>query len=342
MTTIEARWWHTGETGHIQCDLCPRHCVLNEGQKGFCFGRRVENGKLVTIMYEDASGFCVDPIEKKPLFHFLPGSNTFSFGTASCNLACVFCQNHKIVNEPCEDVLTEHVTSESIVQAAIDARCASISFTYNDPIISAEFTIATSSLSRKHNLRTIAVTNGYISEQAREDFFASIDATNIDLKAFSEEFYAQQCKGSLKPVLDTIEYVANKTNTWLEITTLLIPGLNDSKREIDQLCSWIADHVGPNIPVHFSAFHPAHKLLNRPVTPLETLLRAYEIAKTKGIRHVYLGNIQANQGNNTTCANCAAQVIERRGFAVFSNRLSAGKCQKCGTALPGVFNSYLQ
>ncbi len=337
MTTIEAKWWHTGETGRIICDLCPRHCSLNEGQKGFCEGRSVENGRLVTIMYEVSSGFCVDPVEKKPLFHFLPGSNTFSFGTASCNLGCVFCQNYAITSGQCEEVLTEHITAEDIAHAAVDAGCQSVSFTYNDPIISAEFTIDTAKACHKHNLRTIAVTNGYIAAGAREEFFAAMDAANIDLKAFTEDFYVRQCKASLKPVLETIEYVANKTNTWLELTTLLIPGLNESTKEIDQLCSWIIDHLGPNVPLHFSAFHPAHKLLDRPITPLETLLRAYEIAKSKGIHHIYLGNIHSNQGGNTNCASCATKVIDRRGFAVSANKLISGKCPKCGTALAGVF-----
>jgi pyruvate formate lyase activating enzyme len=337
MTTKEARWWHTSDSGHIVCDLCPRHCSLSEGMEGFCRVRKVEQGKLITYLHNATSGFAVDPVEKKPLFHFLPASNTFSFGTASCNLACSFCQNYGITTGKISTIIHENASAEDIVLNAQEARCQSISFTYNEPTISAEFCIEVAAEAHKKRIRTVAVTNGFIAPGAREEFFSCIDAANIDLKAFSEEFYSRQCLGSLKPVLDTLDYVANKSNTWLEVTTLLIPGLNDSEKEISQLSSWFVEHLGPNVPLHFSAFHPAHKLLDRPKTPKDILIRARDIAVRSGIHHVYLGNIPSNLGSNTQCPHCNSILIERNGFSVTVNRLIAGKCQKCGTVLAGIF-----
>jgi pyruvate formate lyase activating enzyme len=333
----KARWWKTIEDSVVVCELCPRHCHIHEGQFGYCHVRFAKKGELFTVAHGKTSGFCVDPIEKKPLFHFLPGSTTFSFGTASCNMGCVFCQNWSITKDSWENVLLIEATPLEIANTAKENRCASVAFTYNEPIISAEFIVDTARECHKKGIRTVAVTNGYISREARADFFSEIDAANIDLKGFQESFYQEYCKASLKPVLETLEYVANHTHTWLEVTTLLIPGVNESPQEIDALTKWIARHIGPHVPLHFSAFYPQYKLSNLPPTPAATLLKARDIALKNGLHHVYASNISSPQSQCTQCANCGARLIERKGFLVTKNSLKNGACPDCGVPLGGIF-----
>ncbi len=332
-----ARWWHSQEDGTLCCDLCPRHCHIANDHFGFCHVRFAKNGQLFTLNYGQSSGFAIDPIEKKPLFHFLPGTNTFSFGTQSCNLDCVFCQNWRITQRKWDETLTSGATPDAIAAAAKENMCHSVSFTYNEPIISLEHVVDTANHCHQIGIRTIAVTNGFVSKEARESFFSVIDAANIDLKGFQEKFYQNYCKASLKPVLDTLEYVANKTQTWLEITTLLIPGANDSPTEIGDLTKWISHHLGPHVPLHFSAFHPDNKLTGVAATPAATLVRARDIAKTNGLNHVYTGNIADTATQTTFCAECGHALIERKGFRTTQNQLSDGKCPHCEIPLAGIF-----
>ncbi len=332
-----AKWWHSLGDGMIRCDLCPRHCHIQNEHFGYCRVRFAKNGSLFTIVYGDCSGFALDPIEKKPLFHFLPGSNTFSFGTASCNMGCVFCQNWRITKESCEEVLVSEATPEAIAEAAKENNCASVSFTYNEPTISLEYLLDTAHNCHQLGIRTVAVTNGYISKEARHDCYSAVDAANIDLKGFSEKFYQNYCKASLKPVLETLDYVANQTQTWLEVTTLLIPGANDSNSEIEAMTKWLVGNLGPHVPLHFSAFHPAYELSGIQSTPAATLLRARDIAKKNGIHHVYTGNILESKTQATYCSECKKIVIERDGFRTQSVFLTDGKCHHCQAPLAGIF-----
>jgi pyruvate formate lyase activating enzyme len=310
---------------------------MGEGGVGFCRVRQVRAGRLETLLYGRTSGFCVDPVEKKPLFHFLPGSRTLSFGTASCNLGCIFCQNWSITKRDLEEALTVEASPAGIAQAALKSRCESVSFTYNEPIISAEFTIDSATCCREAGLKTIAVTSGYISGEARSDFFSAIDAANVDLKGFTDGFYRRYCGASLSPVLETLEFIRRETATWLEITTLVIPGANDDDVEMEDMTRWIFNTLGADTPLHLSAFHPDYHLLDCPPTPPQTLLRARDIAMKSGLKYVYVGNLRTSSGSHTFCPTCQNLVVERRGFEVISVELRQGKCPSCGTVIPGLF-----
>ncbi len=331
------KWWHR-ETERFRCELCPRGCLLSPGQRGFCFVREATERGIELSTYGRSSGFCLDPIEKKPLHHFLPGTSVFSLGTAGCNLGCRFCQNWDISTAKDFDTLADRANPVEIAQAAQRLGCKSVAFTYNDPIIFAEYAIDAAREARALGLSTVAVTNGYISPGPREELFDAMDAANIDLKSFSDDFYRKICVGRLQPVLETIEYVANHTETWLELTTLLIPGLNDSEEELTQLSEWVAGELGVDVPLHFSAFFPAHRLKNRPHTPLETLERAREIAMKAGLRWVYTGNVHFPLGESTWCPCCGTLLIERSFAAIESYYLDEkGACLRCGEQVPGRF-----
>lgn len=338
-TVVEGSWWHRLPDDRVQCDLCPRECKLREGQAGFCFVRQNVGGRMALASYGRASGFCVDPIEKKPLNHFLPGSSVLSFGTAGCNLGCRFCQNWDISKARESDRLTDRAMPERIADAAIGVGAASVAFTYNDPVIFAEYAIDTAAACHARGIATVAVTAGYITPQARPDFFGCLDAVNIDLKAFTEGFYHKLCFAHLEPILDTLRWVAHETKVWLEVTTLLIPGHNDSVEELDRLCDFMANELGPHVPLHFSAFHPDFKMRDVPRTPPETLQRARDQAKAHGIQHVYTGNVYDSAGQSTYCPGCGERVIEREWFRLGEYRLDEhGKCLGCGFQLPGVFD----
>ncbi len=333
-------WHHRADEQRVQCDLCPRACRLKDGQRGFCYVRKAEAGTIVLDSYGRASGFCVDPIEKKPLNHFYPGTSVLSFGTAGCNLGCKFCQNWDISKARQDDRLTDVASPESIVAAAAEAGCKSIAYTYNDPVIFAEYAIDCAVIAHEKDLKNVAVTAGYISESAREDFFRHLDAANIDLKAFTEEFYEKQCYAQLAPVLDTLKWVHQETDVWLEVTTLLIPGLNDSEAEIARLTEWFADNLGPDVPLHFTAFHPDFKLTNRSSTPSSTLLRAREQALAAGLHHVFTGNVFDPAGQATYCPECGEVVIERNQYTLGHWHLdAAGHCTHCGHAVAGRFDA---
>lgn len=338
--THPARWWHRLEDGRLQCDLCPRECRLHEGQRGLCFVRACQNDTMVLTTYGRSSGFCIDPIEKKPLNHFYPGSSVFSFGTAGCNLACKFCQNWDISKSREMDKLQDAASPERIAEVAVETGCRSVAFTYNDPVIFAEYAMDTADACHARGIQTVAVTAGYIHAEPRREFYAKMDAANIDLKAFSEEFYVKQTGSHLAAVLETLLYVRQETDCWLEITTLLIPGLNDSTAEIDGMTRWIAEHLGTDVPLHFTAFHPAWKLTDVGRTSPDILKRARRIALGNGLRHVYTGNVHDVEGGTTACTGCGRVLIERDWHQILRYELDArGCCPVCATPLAGRFGT---
>jgi pyruvate formate lyase activating enzyme len=333
------RYWHRTEEGRIQCDVCPRECRLKDGQQGLCFVRACEGGEIVLTTYGRSSGFCVDPIEKKPLNHFLPGTAIFSFGTAGCNLSCKFCQNWDMSKSREMDTLADAATPEDIAKAAQRLGCRSVAYTYNDPVIFLEYAVDTAKACHALGIRSVAVTAGYISPGAREDFFAHMDAANVDLKAFTDDFYHRLCGGHLQPVLDTLVYLKRETNVWFELTTLLIPGENDSDEEIDRMTRWVVQELGPDVPMHFTAFHPDWKMLDHPPTPPQTLGRARGIALRNGVHHAYTGNVHDAAGGSTYCPGCGSRVIQRDWYELGEWGLDAkGCCAKCHTRIAGVFD----
>ncbi|MBA4501883.1 AmmeMemoRadiSam system radical SAM enzyme [Marinobacterium marinum] len=340
MHSVSTEYWHPLDNGKIQCDLCPRFCQLNDGQRGLCFVRGRVGDEIRLLSYGLSSGFCIDPVEKKPLNHFLPGTPVLSFGTAGCNLACRFCQNWDISRSRQTQRLCDSAMPEQLVRAAIAHDCRSIAFTYNDPVIFHEYAIDVAKACHQHGLKSIAVSAGYVCPAPREAFYQHMDAANIDLKAFTERFYKRICGGSLAPVLDTLEYIHHQTDTWLEITTLLIPGENDSDREIARLAHWICTHLGDGIPLHFTAFHPDWKMLDHPSTPLDTLRRARMIAHEEGLKYVYTGNLPDPEGNTTYCPECDRPLIRRSGYTITEWSLTpAGHCRYCGHPLAGHFEA---
>jgi pyruvate formate lyase activating enzyme len=337
-STVPAEYWHALDDGRIQCDLCPRYCHLGEGQRGLCFVRAREGDRMVLTTYGRSSGFCIDPVEKKPLNHFYPGTPVLSFGTAGCNLACKFCQNWDISKSRETASLAASAPPEAIAAAARRHGCRHVAFTYNDPVIFFEYARDTALACRDLGINSIAVTAGYLSPAPRAEFFRYVDAANIDLKAFSEDFYHRICGGHLQAVLETIAYVHRETDVWLELTTLLIPGLNDGEAEIDRLVDWVLRELGPDVPLHFSAFHPDWKMNDVPPTPAATLQRARAQARQRGLHHVYTGNIHDLDGDTTFCAACGGAVIERDWYDIRHYRLDTGGCcRSCGQALPGRF-----
>ena len=337
--TVPTTHWHTLEDGRAQCDVCPRACKLRDGQKGVCFVRAREGDGVVLTTYGRSSGFCVDPVEKKPLNHFLPGTAIFSFGTAGCNLACRFCQNWDITKSKEIDTLADEASPEAIARTALDLGCRSVAFTYNDPTIFLEYAVDVADACHEVGLATVAVTAGYVNPAPRAELFGRLDAANIDLKGFTEDFYRHTCAAELGAVLETLEYVRHETDVWLELTTLLIPGLNDSDAELDEMTSWVVEHLGPDVPMHFTAFHPDYRMVDRPPTPPATLIRARGIALDNGVRHAYVGNVHDEDGQSTRCPGCGQRVIERDWYTIGAYDLDdTGACRACGTALPGVFD----
>jgi pyruvate formate lyase activating enzyme len=336
--TIPTQYWHQLADGRIQCDVCPRACKLRENQRGVCFVRGRIDDQIVLTTYGRSSGFCIDPIEKKPLNHFLPGTAVLSFGTAGCNLGCRFCQNWDISKSREIDTLADAASPQQIATVAADLGCTSVAFTYNDPVIFLEYAIDTAIACRERGIKTVAVTAGYINSQPRRDLFGHLDAANIDLKAFDEEFYRHLAMGSLAPVLETIEYAHNETETWIELTNLLIPGYNDGNSELTRLSTWVAERLGPDVPLHFTAFHPDFKMLDTPPTPVATLRRAHRIARAHGLRYVYVGNVHDPEAESTRCPACATVVIERNWYTIGRYHLDdTGRCRECGEQIAGVF-----
>ena len=336
-----ARWWHRLDDGRIQCDLCPRDCKLHAGQRGACFVRQREGDAMVLTTYGRSSGFCIDPVEKKPLNHFYPGSSILSFGTAGCNLACKFCQNWDISKSREMDTLMDAASPAEIARAAKSAGARSVAFTYNDPVIFAEYAMDTADACREQGVATVAVTAGYIGTQARREFFAKMDAANVDLKGFTDEFYVKLCGARLAPVLDTLVYLRHETDCWFELTTLLIPGKNDSPAEIEAMSRWIVRELGTDVPLHFTAFHPDYKMGDISATPPATLTRSRAIAQAEGIRYVYTGNVHDRTGGTTFCPGCAKPLVVRDWHRILDYAITPeGACSHCGTAIPGRFERF--
>jgi pyruvate formate lyase activating enzyme len=334
------RWWHPLPDGRIQCDLCPRDCKLKEGQRGFCFVRQRVGDAMALTTWGRSSGFCVDPVEKKPLNHFYPGSSVLSFGTAGCNLGCRFCQNWDISKATAMDRLADQASPRQIAERAVALGCRSVAFTYNDPVIFAEYAIDVADACRALGVQTVAVTAGYVHAAPRLELFGRMDAANVDLKSFTEGFYRKLCFAHLAPVLESLEVLVKELKVWTEVTTLLIPGHNDGEAEVAALAAWMAEHLGPDVPLHFSAFHPDFQLTEVPPTPPATLSRARRQALAAGLRHVYTGNVHDLEGDTTWCPTCRAAVIRRDWYELLDYRLDAkGRCRACGTELPGRFDA---
>lgn len=332
-----ARWWEMDAKGKILCTLCPRFCRIGPGQSGFCYVRQNIDGKLYAISYGKSTGFAIDPIEKKPLNHFLPGSAILSFGTAGCNLGCRFCQNWHISKARLLEKNSVTASPEQVVALALQHGCPSIAMTYNDPTIFGEYVMDVSRLGREAGLCNVLVTAGYITPEARHDIYRYVDAANVDLKAFTETFYHRLTFSHLGPVLDTLRWLKHETDIWFEITNLMIPGENDSWDETRRMCDWILENLGSDVPVHFTAFHPDFKLQDKPRTPQETLNRARRLAQSMGLHYVYVGNVHDREGQTTYCPHCQTVLIERDWHRVLSNRIQMGRCPECGYTLAGVF-----
>jgi pyruvate formate lyase activating enzyme len=343
MSAVSTHYWHTVTSekhkDKIQCDLCPRYCKLSEGQRGLCYVRGREDNQIKLFSYGRSSGFCIDPIEKKPLHHFYPGSSVLSFGTAGCNLACKFCQNWDMSKSREMDTLAAEASPEVIAKTAIKYGCRSVAFTYNDPVIFLEYARDTAIACHELDVKSVAVTAGYICEEAREEFFRYMDAANVDLKAFDPNFYKKICGGKIEPVLDTLKYLVHETNVWVEITTLLIPDYNDSDKEIDSMTLWIAEHLGRHTPLHFTAFHPDYKMNNLNHTPASTLSRARTIALNNGLEFVYTGNIHDTEGSSTYCPSCNQRLIERDWYRLGKWNLKNGRCRYCQQKIAGYFET---
>jgi len=338
--TVSTRYWHKLDDNRVQCDLCPRYCKLKEGQRGLCFVRANQNAQIVLTSYGRSSGFCIDPIEKKPLNHFLPGTPVLSFGTAGCNLSCKFCQNWDMSKSREIDILASSATPQVIAQRAKELNCRSVAYTYNDPVIFHEYAIDVAAACHELGLYTVAVSAGYVCEEPRKEFYALMDAANIDLKSFSETFYHKLTGAHLQPVLDTLLYLKHETQVWLEITTLLIPEKNDSDEEVHEMSEWIMQNLGPDVPLHFSAFHPDWKMLDVPPTPPATLSRARDIAMQHGLHYVYTGNVHDAQGSSSYCHQCGHLLIERDWYELGRWGLDEkGCCEACGTSMPGRFEA---
>jgi pyruvate formate lyase activating enzyme len=336
---VSTRYWQKLPDGRVQCTVCARQCQLKDGQRGVCFVRMAQDGQIVLTTYGRSSGFCVDPIEKKPLNHFLPGSAILSFGTAGCNLTCKFCQNWHISRSRQTETLADEAAPEVIARAAKALGCRSVAFTYNDPVVFLEYAVDTAKACHALDIKTVAVTAGYMNAEPRRDFYAHMDAANVDLKGFTEAFYQKFCGVHLQPVLNTLAYIARETSTWLEITTLLIPGENDSDAELDALTKWIARELGAHVPLHFTAFYPAWQLTDHVPTPPATLARARQIAMRNGLRYVYTGNVRDPAGAATLCPACGKVVIARDGYDLTAWQLTGGRCKFCQAPIAGVFEN---
>ena len=339
-SAFPTRHWHQLSDGRVQCDVCPRYCKLHEGQRGLCFVRGAQGGEVVLTTYGRSSGFCVDPVEKKPLNHFLPGTPILSFGTAGCNLTCRFCQNWDISKSREDDTLQDEASPEAIARAAKAMHCQSVAFTYNDPTVFMEYAIDVAKECRELGIRSVAVTAGYMAPEPRRELFQYMDAANVDLKGFTEDFYYKICGAHLQPVLDTLVYLKRETNVWFEITTLLIPGYNDSDQELNAMTQWGVANLGRDVPWHFTAFHPDWKMPDVPATPAATLTRARNIAMDNGVHYAYTGNVHDEAGQSTYCHHCGKTLIGRAVYDITAWNLdNTGRCGTCSMLCAGVFES---
>ncbi|MCA9137639.1 MAG: AmmeMemoRadiSam system radical SAM enzyme [Planctomycetales bacterium] len=332
-----ARWWHK-QDGRVVCDLCPRHCALKDGDFGFCFVRQNKGGVLKLNTYGRSTGFCIDPVEKKPLNHFYPGSSVLSFGTAGCNLGCKFCQAWEITkSRTVLKRLSQKATPEMIAEAAVQLHCQSVAFTYNDPVIWSEYAIDTAKACHDRGLKTIAVTAGYICPEPRKEFFEVMDAANVDLKGFTEDFYQHLTLAHLEPVLDTLRWIANESSVWLEVTNLVVPNANDDMAVIRKMCEWIYDELGPDVPLHFTAFHPDYRMMDTPPTSPGALVQARAVASEVGLQYVYVGNVDDPSRQSTYCPDCGELVVARRWYDIGAYHVKGNACEFCGRSIAGHF-----
>ncbi len=320
----------------VECLLCPRHCRLKEGERGNCRARMNLKGKLHTLTYGNPSAVHVDPVEKKPFYHVLPGSLAFSIGTAGCNLHCKYCQNWEISQRAPDETENYHLSPEQVVSAALKANSRSIAYTYTEPIIFFEYMTDIAKLSKKQGLRNIVVSAGYIEEIPLLELCSLVDAIKIDFKGITEEFYKNMSSATLTPVQKALITI-KKSGVWLEVVNLVVPTWNDSEKDLKELCRWTFENLGPDTPIHFSRFWPMHQLKNLPPTPLETLIQARDIALAQGFHYAYVGNIPHHEGNNTYCPNDKKLLIRREGYMILENNIIDGKCQFCQNPIPGVW-----
>lgn len=337
LSRVEARYYQKLPDREIKCDLCPRFCQLGDKERGFCGVRENQDGKYYTLVYGKVASLNVDPIEKKPFFHFLPGSEAFSLATAGCNLSCKFCQNWEISQMRPEQVRNIHLPPEAVVETAEKYNCPVIAYTYSEPVIFYEFMYDTCLLARRRGIKNVVVSAGYINPEPLADLMKVVEAIKIDLKAFTQDFYTNYVRGELQPVLKTIKQIA-KSKTWLEIVYLVIPTLNDNPEDIRKMSRWLKAEIGPDYPIHFSRFHPMYLIKNLPPTPVSTLEKLREIALEEGLHYVYVGNVPGHPGENTYCPNCGKVIIERYGYTIKKKELSGNKCRYCGQVIPGVWS----
>ncbi|MDI6849512.1 MAG: AmmeMemoRadiSam system radical SAM enzyme [Candidatus Saccharicenans sp.] len=337
LSRVEARYYRKLPDREIKCDLCPRFCRLGDKERGFCGVRENQDGRYYTLVYGQVASLNVDPIEKKPFFHFLPGSGAFSLATAGCNLSCKFCQNWEISQMRPEQVKSVSLSPEALVASCERYDCPVIAYTYTEPVIFFEYMFDSSQLARKKGLRNVVVTAGYINPEPLADLLRVVDAVKVDLKAFNQKFYSEYVRGELQPVLQTIKQIA-RSGTWLEIVYLVIPTLNDNPAEIRDMCRYLKEEIGPDYPVHFSRFHPMYLVKNLPPTPVSTLERLREAALAEGLHYVYVGNVPGHPGENTYCPKCGNLIIERYGYVIRKKELSGNKCRYCGQTVAGVWS----
>ncbi|MDD5495955.1 MAG: AmmeMemoRadiSam system radical SAM enzyme [Candidatus Omnitrophica bacterium] len=333
----EAMYYKRIDDETVQCQLCPRFCTLSNGQRSFCRVREPRNGKLYSFVYGLVCAAHIDPIEKKPLFHFLPGTRAFSIATAGCNYRCKSCQNWAISQLPPEQVYNDKMSPEEIVNRTFQAGCPTIAYTYTEPVIFYEYMLDTSKIAKAKGLRNMCHSNGSFNQEALEELSLYLDAANIDLKGFSQSFYTDFAAGYLDRTLETIKTL-KKNKVWVEITNLIVPTLNDDMAKVSQMCEWVYQNVGPDVPLHFSRFWPEYKLTNLYPTAAETLKEARDIAVASGMRYVYIGNIPGIDAESTHCHNCKKVVIRRSGYTILEDHVKDGKCEWCKTAIPGVWN----
>ena len=332
----EAKFWKKLKDNKIQCNLCNHKCIIDKDKFGICNVRKNEEGKLFTMIYNSCSSIAIDPIEKKPFFHFYPGSSVLSLGSVGCNLKCDHCQNYGISTADINYSNLQEIYPQKVIDLALERGCAGIAWTYNEPSIWHEYAYDTAKIAKKSDLYTVYVSNGFISEEPLKELSSVIDAMNIDVKAFNDNFYKRYCKARLEPVLNTC-LLAKEMGMHIELTYLIIPTLNDSDEEISNFCKWVVDKLGVEVCIHFSRFHPDYKMKNLKITPMETMLKAYNIAKNNGVLYTYLGNVPSGSYENTLCPKCGNICIERYGYSIILSGLKSNKCSKCGFELPIVF-----
>ncbi|MFQ6069941.1 MAG: AmmeMemoRadiSam system radical SAM enzyme [Candidatus Aminicenantales bacterium] len=336
LSKVEARYYKKLEEREIECHLCPRECRLGDRERGYCGVRENIDGTYYTLVYGKACAINIDPIEKKPFFHFLPKTNALSIATAGCNVNCKFCQNWQISQVRPEQVQPYNFPPRMVVETAHKYRCPSIAYTYSEPIVFFEYMYDTSLEARNQSVRNTVVTGGHINPEPLQDLTKVVDAIKIDLKAFSEDFFKKYVRGKLQPVLEAIKIV-HKSQAWLEIVYLVIPTLNDSEAEIRRLCKWIMNEIGPDVPLHFTRFHPMYLLKNLPPTPITTLEKAHKIAIEEGLHYVYIGNVPGHPAESTYCPGCGKRLIKRVAYQIMELNLKSGRCIFCNTPIPGVW-----